>query len=232
MAGFSPVKAERILLLGGTREAVALARTLTDEGHEVTVSLAGRTKEPRPTAGAVRVGGFGGPTGLATWLVDNCVDRLIDATHPFATRISANAQEAAQRTGVALERVERPAWRARSGDRWTCVRSIACAVPILPAEATVLLALGSQHIAPFAARDDVTFIVRMVDRPAVPPALPRHRLLIGRPALSWPEEAAMLQREGVSMIVCRNSGGPGAYAKIEAARHLALPVVMIERPAS
>ena len=223
---------QRILLLGGTREAAELARTLVAEGHDVTTSLAGRTKEPRPVAGSVRMGGFGGTEGLADWLRAHRIERLIDATHPFAETISRNAVLAGAMAGVPVERIERPPWDRCPGDDWREAPHIAAAVDLLPAGATVLLALGSQHIAPFARRDDVTFVVRMVDRPAQPLPLRRHRLVLARPSPDPNEEADLLRREAIGWIVCRNSGGPGAYAKIEAARRLGLPVVMIARPAA
>lgn len=219
----------KILILGGTKEAAELARLLVDEGHDVTTSLAGRTREPLPASGVLRVGGFGGAEGLAAYLSGHGFTRLIDATHPFARRISANAKEAARMTGIAFEAIERPAWQKQAGDSWIEVSSLEEAARAIPAGSRVLLALGSQHIAVFASRGDVRFMVRMVDEPAVPPTLPDHEVLIGMPSPDWQEEARIFQEKRVTHLVCRNSGGAGAYAKIEAARRLGLPVIMVGR---
>ncbi len=218
-----------ILILGGTREAALLAGELVSQGHDVITSLAGRTREPAPLAGAVRTGGFGGAHGLAHWLLENRITRLIDATHPFALQISAHAEEAARKAGIPLDSRIRPPWKKLEGDIWQEVGSIAEAATATPSGARALLALGSQHIAPFFTRDDVHFVVRMVDAPAPSLPLASHTLILGRPNDNRADEATLLRNEKITHIICRNSGGRGAYAKIEAARQLDLPVIMIGR---
>lgn len=220
---------EKILLLGGTREASELATQLVDAGHRVITSLAGRTKEPSPVAGETRIGGFGGAQGLANYLMENAIDRLVDATHPFAKQISENARTAAKRTGVALEVRTRPGWEKMPSDIWLEVASLAEAVSIIPQGARVLLALGSQYIDIFSSRADVFFLVRMVDKPELSLALPNHEVIIGKPSTQWQTERDLLVEQNITHIVCRNSGGAGAYAKIEAAHHLGLPVIMVQR---
>ncbi len=222
---------KKILILGGTKEAAALATELIAQGHDVTTSLAGRTKNPTQLAGKLRTGGFGGVEGLTRWLRENGITLVIDATHPFAEQISHNAFVAAQRAGVMLEVRTRPPWHRREGDIWTEVSDLDTAASAISANAHVLLALGSQHLAAFQQRDDVHFIIRMVDPPIQPLQFARHKVILGTPSPDWQQEADMLRREEISVIVCRNSGGTGAYAKIEAARRLALPVIMIARPA-
>jgi len=222
----------KILILGGTREAAELAHELSESGNEVTTSLAGRTKEPKPVSGQIRIGGFGGAKGLAQYLVENQYDKLIDATHPFATQISANAKIAARLSGVPLEVKSRKPWEKQTGDDWIEVGSLEEARDTLPGNARVLLALGSQYIDLFASRSDVFFLVRMIDQPATPLRLANHKLEIGRPSANWKEEAELLKNNQISHIVCRNSGGAGAYAKIEAARALKLPVIMLKRISS
>lgn len=219
----------KILILGGTKEAAALAERLVRENNEVTSSLAGRTKEPKPLAGNVRIGGFGGPQGLANFLEKERFDKLIDATHPFAKQISANAQAAAEISGIAFETVSRPPWRKQTQDTWIEVASLEEARDCLETNSRVLLALGSQYIALFKTRDDVFFLVRMVDKPEKQLQLPNHELLLGKPSPHWQEEADMLTTKGITHIICRNSGGSGAYAKVEAARHLGIPVIMVQR---
>jgi precorrin-6A/cobalt-precorrin-6A reductase len=221
-----------VLLLGGTREAATLAERLaTRTGLRVITSLAGRTREPRPLAGETRIGGFGGTDGLAQFIRQEGVDIVIDATHPFARQISANARGAAGITGVRLLAFTRPPWDAVAGDRWIQAASLTEAADALPAGAHVLLAIGSQHLAAFAHRNDVAFVVRMIDPPGTPPPLRHHTLVLARPSQHAEEEAHLLTAQSITHIVARNSGGPGAYAKIEAARTLGLPVIMIDRPA-
>lgn len=220
---------EKILILGGTREAAELAAELVAHGHDVTTSLAGRTREPEPVAGSVRTGGFGGASGLAAYLRDHGFTRLIDATHPFARRISANAIEAAAMSGVPLEVRTREPWQRAAGDNWTEVATLEEARDVIPPGARVLLALGSQHIAPFASRADVHFVVRMVDAPTAPLALPDHELVLGKPGETAADETLLLKRYAITHLVCRNSGGARSHAKIKAARILALPVIILAR---
>ena len=222
--------AERVLVIGGTREATALAAELYRDGVDVVTSLAGRTREPLPVAGRVRSGGFGGIEGLVVYLRAERIDRVVDASHPFAANITRNVRAACERTGVPLQVRVRPPWAPVAGDRWIDVPDIAGAAAALPSGARALLALGSQHIAPFAARADVHFVVRMVDPPPAPLALPDHVLVLGRPSTDTAAEVALMRAYGLDHVVSRNSGGPGAYAKIAAARTLGLPVVMIARP--
>ncbi|WP_306120507.1 MULTISPECIES: cobalt-precorrin-6A reductase [unclassified Roseitalea] len=220
-----------VLILGGTREAAALAETLTrtHPRSRVITALAGRTREPRPLAGETRIGGFGGAEGLAAYLRAERVTRLIDATHPYAHRISANAEAAAAMTGIELEKRIRPPWRRQPGDTWIDVGSEAEAARAIPAGARVFLALGRQHLAPFARRADVHFVVRMIDPPPAPLPLPRHDLVVGRPGTTAAGEVALLRAHRIDRLVSRNSGGTGAYAKIAAARTLQMPVIMIGR---
>ena len=220
---------ERILILGGTKEATELAKQLVSEGHDVTTSLAGRTKEPKPVEGKTRIGGFGGANGLASWISEHNIDRLIDATHPFAENISKNAVKAAKATNVRFEHRQRQPWHQQQGDLWTIAPDLNTARDAIASNATVLLALGSQHIAPFSQREDVHFIIRMIDPPLEHLPFAKHTLLFQRPSPDWEVEATMLKEHKITQIVCRNSGGTGAYAKIEAARHLNLPVIIIDR---
>lgn len=223
---------ETVLILGGTREAAAMARALVDAHPDwrVITALAGRTAEPAPVAGETRIGGFGGVAGLADFLRRQRVTRLIDATHPYARQISANARAAAALTGVPLDVSIRPPWSRQAGDDWRDVASEADAAAAIPPAARVFLALGRQHLAPFAKRDDVVFLVRMVDPPAAPLPLADHTIVTGKPAPASDEER-LLRAHAITHIVCRNSGGVGAYGKIEAARALGIPVIMIARPA-
>ena len=218
----------RLLLLGGTREAAALAAACVEAGHHPLTSLAGRTREPRPVMGEVRTGGFGGAEGLAAFLHEGGFDALVDATHPFAAAISANAARAAAEAGTPRVVLVRPAWAPERGDDWRHVPDLETAATALPRGAHALLALGRQHLAPFLARADVRFTARMIEASDMP--LPGIAIVRARPSADPDKEAGFLRARGITHLVSRNAGGPGAYAKIAAARMLGLPVVMVARP--
>lgn len=221
---------ETILILGGTAEAFRLAEQMTaNGGTRVITSLAGRTREPVLPPGEVRIGGFGGANGLVTYIRENHVTRIIDATHPFARRISENAIRAAAETGVTLEHVVRPGWQRQRGDRWQEVSTLADAAHTLPSGAVVFLALGRQHLDAFSNRVDCRFVIRMVDEPAGPLAFADYALILGKPSEDPTREADLFSAHGITHLVCRNSGGAAGYGKIAAAREMGLHVVMINR---
>lgn len=217
-----------VLILGGTREAAQLAQKLVEENPKARIisSLAGRTREPKPIAGEIRIGGFGGADGLTNYIRENNVTRLIDATHPFAVNISRNAAIAAANTGIVFEIRRRAPWPKLKDDHWWEVEDLEAACAAIPAQAKVLLALGSQHIAIFTERSDVHFVVRMVDPPETRLPFAKHTLVLGTPG-DTEQETALLKKHRITHIVCRNSGGEGAYAKIEAARQLCIPVIIV-----
>ncbi len=224
---------KRVLILGGTAEAAALARALAGEPRvAVTTSLAGRTRAPAELPGAVRRGGFGGAAALADYLEARAVDLLVDATHPFAARISRNAAQACAAAGVPRLVLARPPWTAREGDRWTPVPDAEAAAAALPGLGRrVFLTIGRQELAAFTGLDAVWFLVRLVEPPEDPIPLKDFRLVLGRGPFSPAQETALLRAQAIEAVVSKNSGGAGTYAKIEAARGLGLPVVMVERPA-
>ncbi len=224
--------ARRVLVLGGTGEARELAGRLTQRRDvEVVSSLAGRVAAPRLPAGEVRVGGFGGASGMAQWLTSHAVDVVIDATHPFASTITEHAAEAAAQTHVALLRLHRPAWVAKEGDRWLPVASVGAAARRVAEVGTrALLATGRQDVPAFASVADVWFLIRCIDPPAgaLPP---RHEVLLARGPFDLAAERELLRRHGIDVVVTKNSGGAATRAKLDAARRLGLPVVIVERPA-
>ncbi|HEY2054609.1 MAG TPA: cobalt-precorrin-6A reductase [Solirubrobacterales bacterium] len=219
-----------ILVLGGTAEARELAGGLDAAGIAVTSSLAGRVANPRLPVGEVRIGGFGGPEGLARWLDDHAVDAVVDATHPFAQGISANAAVAAPGAGVPLLRLERPGWRTRAGDRWTWVADLdeaAATVPRLGERA--LLTTGRQGLAAFAGVDEAWFLVRCVDPPDGP-LPPHHEVLLDRGPYTLDGERALIERHAIDLVVTKDSGGAHTEAKLDVARELGLPVIVVRRP--
>lgn len=222
----------RILLLGGTTEASRLARALCDAGLEAVFSYAGRTDAPVAQPLPVRVGGFGGAEGLAAYLRGEGISHVVDATHPFAAQMSRNAIAACKETGIPLIALERPAWTPGPGDDWHAVADIPSAVAALPqAPARVFLAIGKQTLAPFAAKPQHHYLLRLVDPPEMPLPLPQTSVVIARGPFDAAGDTALMRAHGITHIVAKNAGGAGAEAKLAAARALRLPVILIDRPA-
>ncbi len=215
----------RVLVLGGTAEARELAGRLP-----VISSLAGRTSEPRRPVGEVRIGGFGGPDGLAAYLRAERIEALVDATHPFAARISANAAAAAEATGVPLLVLCRPGWVAGPGDDWHRVPDLATAAAVLPRLGhRVFLTTGRQGIAAFAGLDGCWFLARSVEPPAAP-VPSRLEVLLDRGPFTLDGERRLLAEHRIDVLVSKDSGGPAA--KLAAARERGIPVLLVDRPPS
>ena len=221
----------RILILGGTGEARELAAGLTAAGVDVVSSLAGRVRNPRLPAGEVRIGGFGGAAGLAGFLRAEAITGVVDATHPFATAITANAAEAAAEAGLPLLVLRRPPWPADPS--WQTVPDIAAAAAAAaawPGE-SVFLTTGRRDLGAFAADGEHRFLVRAVDPPDPGgPVPPRMTLLLDRGPYTPEGEAALMREHKVGLLVTKNSGGPMTAAKLQAASELAVQVVVVERP--
>ncbi len=221
----------KTLILGGTTEASMLARMLARDGRfSATLSLAGVTDAPVRPPGKMRIGGFGGPTGLAAYLSMENVESLVDATHPFATRISASAEIAAAVAGVPRLVVCRPAWQLRPGDQWTLVSDMAEAADALgPRARRVLLTVGRKDLAEFAARPVHRYVLRSVDHPG--DAAPADaEIITARGPFEIGDELELLRSRRIQVLVTKNSGGSATYAKLAAANHLGVPVIMVERP--
>jgi precorrin-6A/cobalt-precorrin-6A reductase len=224
------IEARTVLVLGGTAEARELAEHLAAEPRlRVVSSLAGRIARPRLPVGEVRIGGFGGPAGLAAYLAANGVDAVVDATHPFAERISSSAVAACERAGVQLLRLERPGWTERAGDRWQWADDVDHAARAIDPGRRVLLTTGRQGLAAFAHRDDAWFLVRCVDEPQ-PPLPPHHELLLDRGPYTLEGELALVDGHRIELIVTKDSGGTHTQAKLDAARERKLPVIVVRRP--
>jgi precorrin-6A/cobalt-precorrin-6A reductase len=223
-----------LLILGGTGEAAALARgafVRFGDRVAVTTALAGRTRNPGPIAGEVRIGGFGGAAGLASYVVDHRVDRLIDATHPFAATISRAARLAAERTGVPRLVLRRPPWRRHPLDRWIEVDSLAAAALLVGRVGRrAWLTIGAGPLAAFAPATGVYFVVRLIDPPRQKLPLRSGEVVLGRGPFSVAEERHLLRHHAIDVVVSRASGGAATEAKLIAARELGLPVIMVRRP--
>ena len=218
-----------ILILGGTGEARDLAVRLLALGHDVTTSLAGVTSSPILPEGKLRVGGFGGVDGLLDYLTSSRVELLVDATHPFAAQMSHHAHEAAERRGLPLLRLERPAWTQQQGDNWLKVASIEEAAKVLPAHSRVFVTTGRKHLETLFAREDISGVIRVVEPLQCTVPAP-WRQLLDRPPYSFAQEQALFEAEQITHLVTKNAGGESTSAKLEAARFFRVPVVMIARP--
>ncbi|PSL08522.1 precorrin-6A/cobalt-precorrin-6A reductase [Haloactinopolyspora alba] len=220
-----------VLVLGGTGEARALAAELERHERRVVTSLAGRVREPRLPAGEVRVGGFGGPEGLAAWLRSMRALGVVDATHPFAARIGTSAVFGAEAAGVPLVRLQRPGWWPGPGDDWHWAESVEHAARLVPdLGSRVFLTSGRQGLAAFAEIERAWFLIRCVDPPE-PPLPPRAEVVLDRGPYTVDGELEVLRRHHVDVLVTKDSGGTMTTAKLAAARQLELPVLMIRRPA-
>jgi precorrin-6A/cobalt-precorrin-6A reductase len=222
----------RLLILGGTADANRLAGAMARDARiDAVLSYAGRTENPTPPPIAYRVGGFGGVEGQVDYLRENGIDRVVDATHPFAAQMSAHAVDACARISVPLLALERSPWQRQAGDNWIEVETIAAAVAALgDAPRRVFLGIGRQNLDAFAAQPQHSYLVRLVDPPRAALPLPKVEVMVGRGPFDRSSDRAMLQRFEADIVVAKNAGGEAAVAKIDAARDLGLPVVMIRRP--
>lgn len=216
--------------MGGTADASLLAAEIARAGLDAVYSYGGRTRAPADQPLPTRIGGFGGASGLADTIRREGITHVVDATHAFAAEMSRNAVAACAETGTPLIALERAPWAKTPGDRWIDVVDVNAAVAALPeAPANVFLAIGRQHIAPFATRPQHAYTLRFVDPPEAP--LPfAADVMVSRGPFTIDRELDIMRTRGIAWIVARNSGGDGARAKIDAARMLGLPVIMISRP--
>lgn len=220
----------RILLLGGTSDATALATHLSAAGLDAVFSYAGRVSTPTPQPLPTRIGGFGGVGGMVDYLERECISHVIDATHAFAANMSRNAVEACARTAVKLVALERAPWVPHTGDDWHSVPDVAGAIAALPERgARIFLATGRQSVADFAAKPGNFYLLRYIEPPKVIP-LPDYIGLAGRGPFTVDGDTALMREHHVTHLVAKNAGGDAARAKLEAARALGIPVIMIERP--
>lgn len=231
-AGSAPPR-RRVLVLGGVSEGRALAaRIAADPALDGVVSLAGRTSAPLPVALPTRIGGFGGVEGLTHYLAETGVTHVVDATHPFAARISANARAACAALGLPLLRLARESWRKAPGDRWIEVADNAAAARALgAAPRRVFLSIGRQGVADFRAAPQHEYLLRTIEPPEAGDLPPHCDVIFARGPFALEDEITLLRARRIDCLVSKNSGGALTYAKIEAARLLGVEVVMIAPPA-
>lgn len=218
---------KKILILGGTIEARQLAGHLARFGKMAITTLAGVTRYPRLPQGRWRSGGFGGADGLADYAACEGVAIIVDATHPFAAKMSANAAGAATRLNLPLVRLTRPPWAEPENANWLRAANLTEAVAKIPGGKRVFLTTGRQDLKPFLDRQDLSVVVRTVD----PVPVPDHWVaLCQRPPFSYSNERALMREHKIDVLVTKNAGGKAVAAKLQAAGDLGIEVVMIERP--
>jgi precorrin-6A/cobalt-precorrin-6A reductase len=221
----------RVLILGGTGEAWELAAQLTTRDDLTVISsLAGRVSQPKLPLGIVRIGGFGGVTGLVSYLADENIKVVIDATHPFAAKITGNAEAACNALSIPLIALQRPPWEPEKEDLWCTVPDVQAAVSVVNHKHNrVFLSIGRQDLGAFSSCGEAWFLVRAIDEPTE--KLPANsKLILRRGPFSLDDELELLRSESIGLVVSRNSGGTATYSKIQAARVLQIPMVMIDRP--
>ena len=223
----------RVLILGGTTEASRLAAALAGRlDVTATLSLAGRTATPLPSAIPHRVGGFGGPDGLREYLLDEGIDAVVDATHPFAQQMSRHAAEACRAIALPLVLYTRPPWRPTREDRWTFVPDAARAAAALGTEPRrVFLTVGRLSLPAFAAAPHHIYLIRTIEPPRELTHLPRHELIGERGPFRLTDELALMREKRIEILVTKNSGGDATWPKMEAARQLGIPAIVVVRPA-
>lgn len=218
-----------VLILGGTAEARELAGLLIERDFVPTTSFAGVTSDPILPLGKIREGGFGGVQGMVRYLNGRFFIAIADASHPFAMEISANALQAAKKSGILYLRLERPVWKPTKADRWIGVSSIEEAAQAIPSGSHILLTTGRKELSPFLSRKDISGVIRTIESPSGP--LPANwKLHRDRPPYSIEAEIALMSRENVTMLVTKNSGSDATRAKLDAAREKNIPVIMVKRP--
>jgi|APTNR8051073442_1049403.scaffolds.fasta_scaffold50433_2 precorrin-6A/cobalt-precorrin-6A reductase len=224
---------DNILLLGGTTEAREIADVLSHCAKtRTTVSLAGRTTLRASYACPVRVGGFGGVEGLVAYLRENDIKLVINATHPFATQMRANAVAACEITQLPLVNLDRPKWEPEAEDSWTIVASTEDALERLKKRrpSHVFVPFGQKEAAKLEAVKKHRYLIRSIEKIAPRPALPRAKYVESRPPFDKASEVALMKKHAIDVVVVKNSGAAAVYAKILAARELGIEVIMIDRP--
>ncbi|AGI72289.1 precorrin-6A reductase CobK [Octadecabacter arcticus 238] len=219
-----------LLLLAGTGDAKRIAWGLVDTSIKVIASLAGATRAPDPLPVPTRIGGFGGEDGFRDYLRGSEITAVLDATHPFAAQISDRTARICGELGLPYAQFVRPVWTPEDGDNWTTIAAPVDAVNHIANGSTVFLATGRQTLAEYANLAGRRVLVRVIDPPTAPLPFEGGEFIIGRPPFTQASEAALFRALGVTHLVSKNAGGQGGRAKLDAARELGLPVLLLDRP--
>jgi precorrin-6A/cobalt-precorrin-6A reductase len=219
-----------ILLLAGTAEARNLAGYLAEAGIACTASLAGVTRSPVDLGVPTRHGGFGGADGFNAYLDVQNITAVIDATHPFADKITARTAQICQERGLPYLRFERAQWISRTGDAWHRADTYADLDRLIPTDARVFIATGRQSLDHYAALQNRHLMCRVIDTPTQAFPYPKGGWIIGRPPFSLSAELDLFTRLKPDWLVVKNAGGASGKTKLAAARTLGIQVAMMTRP--
>ncbi|MBS1103580.1 cobalt-precorrin-6A reductase [Gluconobacter sp. Dm-62] len=222
----------RVLILGGTTEA-RLLMALLENRPDITAifSLAGATKVPVLPNAQTRIGGFGGIDGLKDYLLNHDIQAVIDATHPFAATMSSNAAEACASLGLPLLRLKRPAWVPTAKDQWITVPDLHhAALALGETSRRVFLTTGRKDLTSFQASPQHHYLIRSIDAPEPASLPPSATVVLSRPPYTLASELSLMREHGTDILVTKNAGSESTKAKLDAARALGLPVIMVQRP--
>ncbi|MCF7700172.1 cobalt-precorrin-6A reductase [Loktanella sp. M215] len=219
-----------VLLLAGTGDARQIAEGLAQAGVPAVASFAGATQRARPLPLATRTGGFGGEAGFVAYLDQAGITAVLDATHPFADRITRRTAQVCAARGIPYLYHLRPAWQPEDGDDWREIAREEDAADLIPVGRTVFLGTGRQTLDRFANLAGRRVICRQIDPPTAPFPFAGGEFLIGRPPFSVAHERDLFAALGIDWIVVKNAGGEASRTKLTAARELGIPVLMIRRP--
>lgn len=217
-----------LLLLAGSGDARRIADALA--GRDAVASLAGATRDPEPLSLPTRVGGFGGAAGFRNYLRDAGITAVVDATHPYANRITVRTAAICVELGLPFVQLLRPGWTPEPGDNWTEIAREEDAAALIPEGSTVFLGTGRQTLDRFANLTGRRVICRQIDPPKGAFPFPGGEFLVGRPPFSVADEVALFSRLGVDVLIVKNAGGVASRTKLTAACQLGIPVLMIARP--
>lgn len=220
-----------LLLLAGTGDARAIAVALAAEQIAAVASLSGATRHPAALAVPTRTGGFGDAEGFREYLLKAGISAVLDATHPFADRMSRRSCAVAGQLGLPYAQFLRPEWQPGSGDNWVMLDAERDAADHIPRGATVFLATGRQTLENFGNLADRRLFCRVIDPPQRPFPFPGGNYRVGRPPFSVEDEVALFRELAIDWLVVKNAGGVASRSKLDAARQLEIPVAMIRRPA-
>ena len=221
------------MILGGTGDAANLARRINNQFSKTRVitSLAGRTQKPRRIAGQVIFGGFGGATGLQSFIETEKIQLVFDATHPFSQKISQNASIACEKAKVLRIILDRPQWELPRNGNWVAVENISAAAKSISSSVKrIFVTTGGNELNVFDQFKNTWFLIRLIEKPKSPIKIQNYKLVLSRPPFKFSNEKALLQNHDIDCLISKNSGGNGTKAKIKAALQLSIPIILIRRP--
>jgi precorrin-6A/cobalt-precorrin-6A reductase len=221
---------QRVLVLAGSSEASRVAQELAAQGVPAIASLAGETRAPKPLAIETRIGGFGGVDGFGAYLRDNDIGCVLDATHPFAARMTQTAAQICRLSGIPHAVLQRPGWTPATGDKWTFIDGVDDLKTLIPDGSTVFLGTGRKTLLNYEIISNCRLLARVIDPPVGPFPFADGKYLVGRPPFSVEHEVDEFTREKINWLVVKNAGGKNSESKLIAARQLGLPVALFNRP--